>query len=207
MKRFECMEPFKYYVFNKRLFVRSEAGFLNITSKSYCYFLFLSTVLRASWMRKQSLAIFHLSPSAVIMNVCWNCFWGLPCSRNMPETITNSVFWFSVASSLTGCASSVAIECSVDGNSRKYFWMLSLPVVPLPFQTAMPLSKYRRFISCKMSWKFNERCRDWEEEVGADYSRDASCRWCRSTIWWTLRRYVPIPQLSVWIPAKTERND
>lgn len=34
------------------------------------YFLDLSVVLRASCMRKQSLAIFHLSPSAVIMNVC-----------------------------------------------------------------------------------------------------------------------------------------
>lgn len=130
------------------------------------YFLFLSTVLRASCTRKQSLTIFHLSPSAVIMNVCWNCFGGLFCRRIMPDTMTKSVFWFPVTSSLTGWASNVAIECSVVGSSRKNFCMLSLLVVPFPFHEAVALSKYSRDISCMKkitNWivESSSPCHEW----------------------------------------------
>lgn len=52
----------------------------------------LFAVLKASCVRKQSLTIFHLSPWAVIMNVCWN---GLPPfepNLKKPDVMTSMVF-------------------------------------------------------------------------------------------------------------------
>lgn len=146
----------------------------NITERFYLDFF--STVLNASWIRKQSLTIFHLSAWAVTMNVCWNCLPGLFETRNMPDTIINRVFWFDTASSITGCESSVVTVCSVVGRSWKNFCMFSFPVVPLPFQIAIALSKYSRdicYFDGDMKWwnyLFLSQNGKWKLDIESDDS-------------------------------------
>lgn len=101
---------------------------------------------RASCMRKQSLAIFHLSAWAVIMNVCWNGFEPPVWNFTVPDTCIRYVSWPDTESSTIGCASSVWMLCSELGRSWKYFWIFSLPMASLPFHTSRPVSRYRRDI-------------------------------------------------------------
>uniref|UniRef100_A0A182MQH3 Uncharacterized protein n=1 Tax=Anopheles culicifacies TaxID=139723 RepID=A0A182MQH3_9DIPT len=72
-----------------------------------------------SCSRKQSETIFHLSPWAVIINVCWNGFAGFSWNFTVPETCMTKVSWVDTASSTMGCAS-IVMTIKTDQNLPDY---------------------------------------------------------------------------------------
>lgn len=129
------------------------------------YILYVKNILNyfptGSTLRKQSLTIFHLSPSAVITKFCWKAFGILSWYLTVPlacimkvncrftaiskiwDIIINVVgltTWKNIPN--TGCASNVVNLWSESGKSLINFSISLSPLTPFPFQDNTAELKY-----------------------------------------------------------------